>query len=445
MSQVNRENRIKEKVKSKYNEEVQQEVKLLRERPDFFPELDYFLNLLAEGPESSVIAARVGRPVVALLCLQAPLELFHAYGLHPFKVFGGSQVASRLSSPSLPAVMCPMLRSALGMLQLDGGLEEEAAPEEPKKSPLKRFSFGERKPKPGQALPQRGYAAWVLPTTCDWVVHFMEMMANCGQENSRPVHRLELPHLKDRDESQERWLEEIYGLRKFLNELTGQKKPDRRVLARSMAIYQRAWNIFNQLTELKRTGQVSGPWYVAVSNSFFFDDVEKWIAGVEAVLPKFKERPHSSGPPVYLAGSPIFFPNLKMVHLLEDAGLKLVMDDLCSSERLFPGAVYFDDPSEHGLMKALAQRYHQGCLCPTFADNDRRINNIIAPAHKSTYKGVVFQVLKGCHPFDLESMTLERQLRDEGLKFIKLETDYTSEDSQNLLTRLEAYRSTLEG
>ena len=416
MNQINRESRIKEKVKARYNDEVQQEVKLLRDRQDYFPELDYFLNLLSEGPESSVIAARVGRPVAALLCLQAPLELFHAYGVHPFKVFGGSQVASRLSSPSLPAVMCPMLRSALGMLQLDQALEDQSG----------------------------GFAAWVLPTTCDWVVKFMEMMANCGQENTRPVHRLELPHMKDRDESQERWLEEIYGLRKFLGQLTGRKKPDRKVLARSMSIYQKAWNVFTKLTDLKRTGQVAGPWYVAISNSFFFDDVQKWMEALETVIPKFKERPHSQGQEVYLAGSPIFFPNLKMMHLLEDAGLKVVMDDLCSSERLFPGAVYFDDPSDHGLMKALAQRYHQGCLCPTFADNDRRINNIIAPAHKPGYKGVVFQVLKGCHPFDLESMTLERQLKDEGLKFIKLETDYTSEDSQNLLTRLEAYRSTLE-
>jgi benzoyl-CoA reductase/2-hydroxyglutaryl-CoA dehydratase subunit BcrC/BadD/HgdB len=416
MNQTNRENRIKEKIRTRYEEEVRQEIQLLRERPDFFPELDYFLNLLAEGAESAVIAARVGRPVAALLCLQAPLELFHACGLHPFKIFGGSQAASRLSSPSLPAVMCPMLRSALGTLQLDAGLEDDKG----------------------------GFAAWVLPTTCDWAVKFMEMMANCGQGNKRPVHRLELPHLKDRDESQERWLEEIYGLRKFLVRLAGLKKLDRKVLARSMAVYQKAWHVFTGLTELKRSGQAAGPWHAAIANSFFFDDVQRWTAALEAVLPKFRERPHGAGPAVYLAGSPIFFPNLKMMHLLEDAGLQVVMDDLCSSERLFPGAVYFDDPSDHGLIKALAQRYHQGCLCPTFADNDRRINNIIAPAHKAAFKGVVFQVLKGCHPFDLESITLERQLRDEGLKFIKLETDYTAEDSQNLLTRLEAYRSSLE-
>ncbi|MDR1045567.1 MAG: 2-hydroxyacyl-CoA dehydratase family protein [Candidatus Adiutrix sp.] len=416
MTVTDRENRIREKIRSRCDEEVELEISLLRQRKDYFPELDYFLDLLSAGQSSSVIAGRVGRPVAALLCLQAPLELFQAYGLHPFKVFGGSQAASRLSSPSLPAVMCPMLRSALGLLQLDSASAGDSG----------------------------GFAAWVLPTTCDWAVKFMEMMANCGQENRRPVHRLELPHLKDRDESQGRWLEEIYGLRNFLGELTGRKKPDRGALARSMAVYQKAWQVFTELTMLKRAGRLSGPWSVVISNSFFFDDVQKWMAAVEATLPKFRERPAAAGPEVYLAGSPVFFPNLKIMHLLEDAGLKVVMDDLCSSERLFPGAVFFDDPSEHGLLKALAQRYHQGCLCPSFADNDRRINNIISPSHKALYRGVVFQVLKGCHPFDLESMTLERRLKDEGLKFIKVETDYTSEDSQNLLTRLEAYRRTLD-
>ena len=417
MSQDNRQDRIKEKVKTRCDDEIKAEIELLRNRDDYFPEMDYFLDLFAAGNDSKVISQRVGKPVVALLCLQAPLELFHAYGLHPFKIFGGSQVASRLSAPSLPAVMCPMLRSALGVLQLDSAASSDG---------------------------EGGYKAWVLPTTCDWVVKFMEMMENCGQENKAPVYRLELPHLKDKDASQGRWLEEVYGLRNFLGEVTGQKKPNRKVLMESIKTYQKAWHIFTKLTDLKREGRMSGLWYVAISNSFFFDTVERWTQNIEAVLPKFKERP-AGGKNIFLAGSPVFFPNLKMVHLIEDAGLNVVMDDLCSSERLFPGAVYYDDPSDHGLLKALAQRYHQGCLCPTFADNDRRINNIIAPAHKPLYKGVVFHVLKGCHPFDLESMTLERRLKDDGLKYIKLETDYTSEDSQNLLTRLEAYRSALEG
>jgi benzoyl-CoA reductase/2-hydroxyglutaryl-CoA dehydratase subunit BcrC/BadD/HgdB len=413
VSQEDREGRLKRKILERFEDEAAQEAKALKSRPDCVPELEYFVDLLAAGRDPATISERVGRPVVALMCLQAPLELFHAFGLQPFKVFGGTMVAQRLSAPQLPAIMCPMLRSALGELQLD--------------------LCGNNGVK---------FLAWVAPTTCDWVVKIQDMMEVCGIAESPPFYRLELPHLKDRDESQDRWLEEIYLLKGFLAQIAGKKKLKRQDLANSMRIYQKTWHSFSKLIDLKRMGQVPLIWFMAISNSFFFDDVERWSAALEKALPVFGER-KQNGPGIFLAGSPIFFPNLKMLHLLEEAGLNVVMDDLCSSERIFPGAVYFDDVSEHGLLKALAQRYHQGCLCPTFSDNDRRINNIIAPAHKDLYQGVVFHVLKGCHPFDLESLTLEARLKDQGFKFIKLETDYTSEDSQTLLTRLEAYRSTL--
>ena len=417
MSDAGRQGRLRDKTREKRDEEVRLEAEALKARPDHFPELDYFLELLAAGPRAEVIARRTGRPAAALLCLQAPLELFHAYGLQPFKIFGGSQTAARLSAPLLPAVMCPMLRSALGALQLDLG------------------------PAGGDGA---GFAAWVLPTTCDWAVKFPEMAEICGLTFTAPLHRLELPHLKDRPESQERWLEEIYGLKNFLNRLTGRKKMPRSELVNSLAVYQRAWRIFGELTDLKRRGLVPGVWALVISNAFFFDLAERWTAHLKAALPRFREgRARPERPAVFLAGSPVFFPNLKMPRLLEEAGLALVMDDLCSSERLFPGAVHYDDPSEHGLLKALAQRYHQGCLCPTFADNDRRVNNIISPARKNWLRGVVYQVLKGCHPFDLESLGLERRLKAEGLKFIRLETDYTAEDGPNLLTRLEAFRGSL--
>ncbi|WP_418599249.1 2-hydroxyacyl-CoA dehydratase [Phascolarctobacterium faecium] len=43
----------------------------------------------------------------------------------------------------------------------------------------------------------------------------------------------------------------------------------------------------------------------------------------------------------------------------------------------------------------------------------------------------------------MEAITIERKLKEHGLKFIKIETDYGKEDSQNILTRLEAFKQTL--
>ena len=384
----------------------------LRERSDFSPALDYFLKLMENGRTPAAVAERVQKPLVALLCVQAPLEMLHALGLHPYKIFSGSYAAGQLSAQNLPALMCPMLRSVLGVLQMDAGF--------------------------------KGFKAWVLPTTCDWVVKFPEMMALCdGGIDEKALHWVELPHIKDNDQSQKRWLEEVYKLRDFFEGL-GDLKLKRKKLMAAIEIYQKAWAALSRLRELRRQGKVPAVWAVLIANCFFLDDVENWTGALEQVLPAFEQNTPREGR-VFLAGSPIYFPNYKMLKLMDDAGLNAVADDLCSSERIFPGGITYTDSSEFGLLSALAQRYHQGCLCPTFSDNERRVNNIINPTQKHLIDGVVFQVLKGCHPYDLESFTMELKLKDHGLKFIKLETDYTAEDSQNLLTRLEAYRHNLNG
>lgn len=417
---LSRLQRMAEKAGFKRREETQAVIERLRGRADYCPEYEYFIALMEAGFLSQAVKERVGKPVAALLCLQAPLELFHAFGVHPFKIFSGSQIASRLSAPSLSTLMCPMIRSALGALQMDA-----CACADP-------------------AVVDAGYAAWVVPTTCDWVVRFPEMMENCGYKRSRPVYYLELPHVKDAPPSQARWLDELYLLRDFLAKLTGTCLNRKKLLA-AVDVYQRAWRVFVRFTEYKRQRKVAAEWAALVSNSFFLDGVERWTQAVEVLFPHLERLAPIPGNAVSLAGSPIFFPNFKVLELIEKAGLCMVADDLCSSERLFPGAVFPSDLSEYGIMRALAGRYREGCLCPTFINNHRRLANILAPAWKARAEGIVFHVLKGCHPFDIASFTLERSLKLDPVPFIRLETDYTAEDSQTLLTRLEAFRSTLVG
>jgi benzoyl-CoA reductase/2-hydroxyglutaryl-CoA dehydratase subunit BcrC/BadD/HgdB len=267
------------------------------------------------------------------------------------------------------------------------------------------------------------------------------MMSLGGLSPAAPLHWLELPHLKDSARARERWLAEVAGLGDFLS-LSG-LKPTRRRLLEALAAFQKTRRVFSRLVEARRAGRVPAVWFFLMANSFFLDGLESWTAALEAALPVFQAPAKGAGL-VFLAGSPIYFPNFKLLHLLEAAGLTVAADDLCSSERLFPAGVAVDDPSESGLLRALAESDHQGCLCPTFGDNERRINSIWGAAQGSGLKGVIFHVLKGCHPYDLESLAMEEPLKRAGLRFIKLETDYTAEDGRNLLARLEAFGHNLE-
>jgi len=404
------ERRLKQRAKAyeKTCEEYRQERIALQERADYIAEYEYFLDLLAQPMQPAQLRQRAGRPLMGLFCIQAPYELFHAFGIHAVKLCSGSHSAQRLSAAYLPVLMCPMLKSLVGGMDL------------------------------GIACPA-DFDATIVPTTCDWVVKMPEIAC----DKIGPLHYLELPHVKENEKGQTRWTEEIYSLKRFLEQKTAAKL-DRKTLLASMKLFMRVWETFNKLIEFKRKNVISGIWFTAIANTFMLDNLERWNHNLELVSEKISAAsPQANTHNVFLAGAPIIFPNLKLLQLLEQAGISVCADDLCSSERILPGATVYDDPSEHGLLKALAERYHKACVCPTFADNERRINSILRVTEKYDVKGVVFHVLKGCHPYDIESFTIEDKLRERGLKFLKIETDYVKEDSQNILTRLEAFKQTL--
>lgn len=124
-----------DKVRSKAASEIAETLNWLGRREDRLPGYDYFLNLAEAGFSAATVEERTGRPVISLLCVQAPLEMIHAAGFSPFKVFSGSSVSGNLASQGLPAVMCPLLKAVLGARQLNKNSSERL---------------------------------WILPTTCDW-------------------------------------------------------------------------------------------------------------------------------------------------------------------------------------------------------------------------------------------------------------------------------------
>jgi benzoyl-CoA reductase/2-hydroxyglutaryl-CoA dehydratase subunit BcrC/BadD/HgdB len=400
-----RQQRLLKKVHREALEEYAYAAEGLKQRADFHPVWDYFLNLLMRSAHPDTLSEAVGRSIVKHLCNQAPFEIFHAMGLHPLRLSSGCHALGRLSASRLPVLICPMLKATAGMMQCNGH------------------------PQPSPPVPL------VVPTTCDWVVKFPEMTNGHPQQ----CCYLELPHWHESEKAQTRWMEEVYDLVGFLEVHTG-RKLKRKTLLASVQTFMRAWQAMGKLIAYRRKGALAGVWFTAVANSFMLDPIEPWTENViKAVEIMAGNGPAPAGNGIFLAGSPIVFPNFKLLDLIEAAGMQVYGDDLCTVERIWPGAVCFEDTSYHGMLRALAERYHRGCICPTFADNDRRINSILNTVEQHTVGGVIYHILKGCHPFDMESFGLEERLKARGYKFLKLETDYVAEDSQNLLTRLEAF------
>ena len=345
--------------------------------------------------------------MVMALCIQAPLELFHAAGVRLFKLACGSFAAQNMSARYLPALTCPMIKSVTGMLwaRNDFDLNQQYM---------------------------------VFPTTCDWVVKWRELI---GLDKGR-THYMDLPHLRENEQSSNKWLKEVYGLKKWLESIV--KRPvTKKDILKAIAAYMDAFKVFSRLIELRRRQQIPSVHFTVITNALPYDNIEHWTACAGKYILRQSQKKKESIP-IFLAGSPIIFPNVKLLTLIEAASMRVVADDICSMERVFPGPACYEDRSLYALMRALSYRYHRACICPTFAGNDRRLNGMVNVLKTGTMKGIIFHVLKGCHPYDMESVIMENKLKALGYRFLKIETDYVKEDEQNIVTRLEAFRQTLK-
>ncbi len=399
--------RLQQRVKKEVQQEYVREITSLKKRDDFSQELEYFLDVLSLSVFPTEFGKRFNKPCAGIYCIQAPLELFDAFGFHPIRLCSGSLAAQRLSSAFIPALACPVIKSCLGNFYIEESLENLCS-------------------------------LIIIPTTCDWNTKLPEMIGDKG----RDIHMMELPHIKESERGQKRWLEEVYELKKVLQQYSG-RRLNRRWLLMSINKYMKAWRAFGQLVELRREKGISGTWGIILANAFMVDDVETWAEKIDIVLRNYSRPKKEGNPEVFLAGSPVLFPYLKISELIEEAGMFIAADELCTSQRNLVSAPVYDEPSEYAIIKALAERYMSPCSCPTFTDNDRRVRNIVATMRTSNIKGVVYHLLKGCHPYDIESYYFEKVVKENGLKFIKIETDYSREDRQNILIRLEAFRETL--
>jgi len=57
--------------------------------------------------------------------------------------------------------------------------------------------------------------------------------------------------------------------------------------------------------------------------------------------------------------------------------------------------------------------------------------------------GVVYNVLQYCHTYNIEAIKVDKALKKAGVPMLKVETDYGSEDVEQIRTRVEAFTEML--
>jgi len=132
------------------------------------------------------------------------------------------------------------------------------------------------------------------------------------------------------------------------------------------------------------------------------------------------------------------------VDVIEDLGGLVVADSLCFGSRICWSDV---DEGAGDPIHALA-RYHilERPACPRmFGQQPQRAEFVRDMIREFRIDGVIGERIVFCDYWSGEHFILTRQLRDEGIPFLKLDREYLLDSVGQLRTRVQAFLETLEG
>lgn len=377
--------------------------------------MDYFDSMLCDlhGARIKELMEhrKNGGIVVGTFCPFVPEEIIDAAGGISIRLEGGIQFPIKYAETILPSDLCPMIKSSLGL-------------------------------KLGKIDPYYEIVdLFIGETTCDGKKKVWEIF-----NDHAPTYVMELPQKKllmDR----ELWLWELVSLKEKIEVISGVKITAEN-LTRSIRVFNAKRKAMEKLNALrkKKPQPISGKDASLISQIACYDDAQRFTKRVNELCTELEERVIRSekvavrnATRIMIMGCPMVLPNWKLHHLIETTGAVVVCEDTCSGARYFMDTIVCEEStSVVKQIKAIADRY-MNIPCPCFTPGYCGVLQATQMAKDHEIDGVVYYVLQFCHGFNIEYHKIERYFNELGIPILKVQTDYSTEDTEQLRTRMEAF------
>jgi len=353
-----------------------------------------------------------GKKVIATFCLYIPEEIITALDAICIGLCGGTNFSNFASEGLLPTNSCALIQSSLGF-----GL--------------------------GNICPYYESADLIIgETTCDGKKKCWEIM---GEHKS--VYVVETPQIKDRPQSRAHFIAELKALISKLEEITGNKLTTES-LKSAMVKIQKKREQLRRVYETRKAEPVpiSGKDALLVSQVAFYDDPDRQIQMVGKLADELEQRVkdgigaiEKGSKRILISGTPMAIPNWKMHHLIETSGATVVAEETCTGTR------YFDSEFKEikgntieDLLEIIVDRY-LGINCACFTPNEGRLEDIKHLVKEYNADGVILYTLSFCQTYETEAISFEKALKKDNIPVLSINTDYSSEDEEQLKTRIEAF------
>lgn len=359
---------------------------------------------------------KAGKKVIGAFCLYAPEELVYAADATMVGLCGGADFSiPDAEAAGIPRELCPLIKSFYGF-------------------------------KVGGTCPYFQSCNMVVgETTCDGKKKVYELLGDIT-----PTYVMEIPHRTDTPQARALWLAEMKAFKRQMENLTG-NAIEKDQLKNAIRLINEKRKAMRRLSEARKASPVpiSGLDALLVNQISFYDDVERFTKMTNELTDELEER-NKKGigvasvdkPRLMFSGCPMAIPNWKLHSIIEGMGVPVVAEESCIGSRYFTDLVEPKGNSVDSMLEALVDKYSKiSCAC--FTPNNERIDKIVQMAKDFNADGVVYNVLQYCHTYNVEAVKVDRALRAKGIPMLKINTDYSTEDAEQIRTRVEAFTEML--
>lgn len=351
-----------------------------------------------------------GKKVAGVFCTYTPLELIYAADMVPVSLCATTEDSIKYSEADLPKNLCPLIRSSYGFAVSDT-------------CPYFYFSdiiIGE--------------------TTCDGKKKMYELMGDF-----KDVHVMQLPQNNTDELSLKLWTNEIYKLKRRLEDTFGVEITDEKLREAIRLGNEERKNLrkFFELGKLNPS-PLSGVTMSSTQDGFGFNFnrkeknemlVQKTEEIYEIWEKEFKGK-KSTKPRILITGCPVGGVREKILTTIENAGADIVAYENCSGVR--EKLTLIDETIENPI-EAIAKKY-LNISCSVMSPNKKRFEDLDMLIDEYQVDAVIEIVLQACHTFAVESTKVKKFVTEtKGKPYMYIESDYSMNDIGQVSTRIEAF------
>jgi len=349
-----------------------------------------------------------GNPVIGAYCCFTPLEIFWAIDAAAVVLCGSSEAPIAAAEEDLPSSICPLIKSSYGFVKTDT-------------CPFYKLADG-----------------IVCETTCDGKKKMFELI-----KDIKPTHVMELPIAAGGQDALNYWIVQVKKLIKWIEEKFD-RKITKKMLNDAIKEANHRRSLLLQCYEYFKypLPYISNTEMLSLYGFASYTKGEKVKNILTEVLGKLEARVESGetygsieSPRILITGSPTIGPAEKVYKIIEESGGMIVVSEACSGIKplLRPVEEGTNDP-----IRALAKRYFE-MPCSIMMNNTRRLDELDYLIEEFKPNAVIEVVLSGCHTYNIESFIIKKQITEKhGLPYLKIETDYSNSDMEQIRTRVQA-------